>query len=315
MTIFGLDSGTQLWAQKEFSFVSVNRKYRDTFNLKGALLFEVWTAQRHRPTPRDADFLGTGDRFRRSDSFKYSASSSAFEFPHDALRFDGKTDQGGANKGKCRLLRRVRVTLTAFLEKSRIPIQIDVAFGDKVTPGPLETDYPTLLDLPGPHILTYPLETVVFREKLEAIVKLGITNTRMKDFHDLHALSIMFSFDGKILADAIRATFKQRGTDFPGSGVPLAFTAEFLPADANRIKQWRAFCEKNKSYVTQTNFGQIIARLSSFLIPPIKAIREQVQFQRKWTPENMWSENAASVKSGSSDRVRKPGSIANRKRR
>ncbi len=108
----------------------------------------------------------------------------------------------------------VRVTFTAFLDKAQIPIQIDIGFGDAITPGPVEHAYPTLLDLPAPHLLAYPRETVV-SEKLEAIVKLGIANSRMKDFHDLHSLSTTFEFDGKTLAQAVRATFEHRHTDLP----------------------------------------------------------------------------------------------------
>jgi len=97
----------------------------------------------------------------------------------------------------------VRVTFTAFLEKAQIPIQIDIGFGDAIRPGPVETDYPTLLDLPSPRLLTYPREAVV-SEKLEAMVKLGIANTRMKDFHeeDLsgHALEDWFGHDGRTRA-------------------------------------------------------------------------------------------------------------------
>jgi hypothetical protein len=80
------------------------------------------------------------------------------------------------------------------------------------------------------------------------MVKLGIANSRMKDFHDLHSLATTFEFDGKTLAEAVRATFKRRGTDLPAGGVPLAFTPEFYE-DENKLKQWNAFCNKNKSYI------------------------------------------------------------------
>ena len=115
---------------------------------------------------------------------------------------------------------------TAFLEKAQIPVQIDIGFGDAIRPGPIEIEYPTLLDLPSPRLLTYPRETVV-SEKLEAMVKLGIANSRMKDFHNLHSLSKTFEFEGRALVDAIRATFGWRGTAFPDGGTPLAFTPEF----------------------------------------------------------------------------------------
>ena len=132
----------------------------------------------------------------------------------------------------------VRVTLVAYLERAKIPIQIDVGFGDTVTPAPSETDYPTLLEFPGPRLLAYPKETVV-AEKLQALVKLGIANTRMKDFYDLEILPRTFAFDGKTLATAIQNTFRKRGTDLPIAGLPIAFTSEFYD-DVNKNRQWSA---------------------------------------------------------------------------
>jgi hypothetical protein len=132
-------------------------------------------------------------------------------------------------------------------------IQIDIGFADTVTPGPVEMEYPTLLEPPGPRLLAYPRETVI-SEKLEAMVKLGIANSRMKDFHDLHSLATNFEFDGKALTEAVRATFKRRRTELPAGGVPLAFKPEFYE-DENKIKQWNAFCNKNKSYVQEAKRG------------------------------------------------------------
>jgi Nucleotidyl transferase AbiEii toxin, Type IV TA system len=190
-------------------------KYREVFILKGALLFELWTEQRYLPT-QEADFLAKRDnspeRFVR-----IFQEISTVEVEDDGLRFDPKTVKAERIKEDADY-EGVRVSFTAFLEKGQVPIQIDIGFGDAITPGPVETEYPTLLDLPSPHLLAYPRETVV-SEKLEAMVRLGIANSRMKDFHDLHSLSITFEFYGKTLTEA-RATFKQRGTDLPVGGVP-----------------------------------------------------------------------------------------------
>jgi hypothetical protein len=175
---------------------------------------------------------------------------------------------------------------TAFLEKAQIPIQIDIGFGDTITPGPVQTDYPTLLDLPRPHLLTYPRETVV-SEKLEAMVNLGIAKSRMKDFHDLHSLSNTFAIDGKTLTSAVRATVKQRGTALPLEGVPHAFTPEFYE-DENKAKQWNAFCYKNEPCVQQMEFKNIIARLTSFLVPVIRSAQQQRILGGTWTPVHTW---------------------------
>ena len=194
-------------------------KYRDTFILKGALLFELWTKD-YRAT-RDADFLAKGDNSRER-FIRIFQEISAIEVQDDGLRFDPKTVKAERIKEDEGL----RVTLTAFLDKAQIPIQIDSGFGDVISPGPIESEYPTLLNLPAPRLLTYPRETVV-SEKLEAMVKLGIANSRMKDFHDLHSPSKTFEFNGKALVDAVRATFERRGTAWPDGGTPFAFTPEF----------------------------------------------------------------------------------------
>ena len=258
-------------------------KYRDIFILKGALLFELWTKERYRPT-RDADFLAKGDN--SPDRFvRIFREIAAIEVEEDGLRFDPKTVKAERIKEDADY-EGVRVTFTVFLEKAQIPIQIDIAFGDTVTPGPVPTEYPVLLDLPRPQLLAYPRETVV-SEKLEAMVKLGIANSRMKDFHDLYSLSVTFEFDGKTLADAVRATFRQRGTDLPVAGVPLAFTPEFYE-DENKIKQWNAFCNRNKSYIQPIEFTNIIARLTSFLVPVIESILRHGAFASTWTPVRGW---------------------------
>jgi Nucleotidyl transferase AbiEii toxin, Type IV TA system len=263
-------------------------KYRDTFILKGALLFELWTKERYRAT-RDADFLAAGanspERFIR-----IFQEISAIEVQDDGLRFDPKTVKAVRIK-EDEDYEGLRVTLTAFLEKAQISIQIDIGFGDAISPGPIETEYPTLLNLPGPRLLTYPRETVV-SEKLEAMVKLGIANSRMKDFHDLHSLSKTFEFDGQALVDAVRATFERRGTAWPNGGTPLAFTSEFYE-DENKIKQWKAFCNKNKPGVQEIEFKILIARLSSFLLPVLGSAEGGLELKSKWTPANGWKLSAS----------------------
>jgi hypothetical protein len=179
--------------------------HRDVFILKGALLFELWTEQRYRPT-RDADFLARGDSAPERFALIFR-ELCVLEVDEDGLRFDAETveaeriSQGAEYEG-------VRVTLVAYLERAKIPIQIDIGFGDIVTPAPSRTDYPTLLEFPGPRLLAYPKETVV-AAKLEALVKLGIANTRMKDFYDLEILSRTFAFEGNTLAKAIQNTFQK----------------------------------------------------------------------------------------------------------
>ena len=177
-------------------------RHRDVFILKGALLFELWTEQRYRPT-RDADFLAHGDNAPERFAHIFR-ELCVLEVDEDGLRFDAETVEAERISEDADY-EGVRVTFVAYLERAKIPIQIDIGFGDIVTPAPSETGYPTLLEFPSPRLLAYPKETVV-AEKFEALVKLGIANTRMKDFCDLEILSRTFEFEGKILAQAIQNT-------------------------------------------------------------------------------------------------------------
>jgi predicted nucleotidyltransferase component of viral defense system len=257
--------------------------YREIFVLKGALLFELWTDQRYRPT-RDADFLARGDNApaRFAQIFRDLCTG---EGELDGLRFDGESviaeriSEDADYEG-------VRVTFTAYLERARIPIQIDVGFGDAVTPAPVESNYPTLLESPSPRLLTYPKETVV-AEKLEAMVKLGIANTRMKDFYDLDVLSQTFPFEGKTLTSAIHNTLERRRTELPAEGKLLAFTAEFYD-DADKRRQWNAFAQKHRSYIEPIEFKVVVKRIAEFLVPVTAAVLEGVTLSKQWAPGGPW---------------------------
>jgi Nucleotidyl transferase AbiEii toxin, Type IV TA system len=282
----GLRTATHEDALERIIFRLSTSQHRDVFILKGALLFELWTHERRRPT-RDADFLASGDNSpeRFAGIFREICS---VEIAEDGLRFDRTSVKAERIKEDADY-EGVRVTFTGTLDKAQIPIQIDIGFGDTVTPAPVRTEYPTLLDLPHPHLLAYPRETVI-SEKLETMVKLGITNSRMKDFHDLHTLSSTFEFDGKTLADAVRATFEQRKTEWPSNDVPLAFTAEFYE-DQNKIKQWRAYLNKNKAYVAQSELKDITDRLASFLVPMIRSAQETRVRNGVWIAAQGWKFN------------------------
>jgi hypothetical protein len=119
------------------------------------------------------------------------------------------------------------------------------------------------------------------------MVKLGIANSRMKDFHDLHSLATTFEFEGKTLTEAVRATFKRRGTELPMGSVPLAFKPEFYE-DENKIKQWNAFCNKNKSYVREIKFRDVVAYIALFLVPVIESVQQDRALHSTWTPAHAW---------------------------
>jgi predicted nucleotidyltransferase component of viral defense system len=252
-------------------------KYRESFVLKGALLFELWTEQRYRPT-RDADFLARGENNpgRFAEVFQQICE---MQVEDDGLRFDANTvtaeriTEDADYEG-------VRVKFVGYQEKARIPIQIDLGFGDVITPGAVETEIPSLLDLPKAKLQTYPRETVV-AEKFEAMVNLGLANSRMKDFYDLLSLSREFPFEGKVLSDAIQNTFARRDTQLP-AGTPVAFTPEFFE-DADKKKQWAAFCNKNRSFVAEIGLESVCREIAAFLVPVVEALNHGVTLPKKWS--------------------------------
>lgn len=251
-------------------------RYRPIFVLKGAFLFELWTQQRYRPT-RDADFLARGenDPARFVEIFKEICSvvveDDGLEFEREAItaeRISEDADYQG-----------VRLKFTGLLAKARIPIQIDLGFGDIITPAAVEASLPTLLDLPAPNLLTYPPETVI-AEKFEAAVSLGMANSRMKDLYDMRGLAQRCSFEGRVLSEAIVNTFRTRGTELPRKQ-PVVVSSEFFES-TDKKKQWAAFTSRNRSHISSLSLESVCNDLSVFLLPVIDALAEKRGAPKRW---------------------------------
>ena len=257
--------------------------YKDSFVLKGALLFELWTEQRYRPT-RDADFLSKGDNNpeRYQQIFEEICDMKVED---DGVRFDRGTVKVEKIK-EDQDYEGLRVTFTGFMEAARLPVQIDIGFGDAVTPGPIETDFPTLLQGPAPRLLSYPRETVI-AEKFEAMVKLGIANTRMKDFHDLKTLSELFHFESETLVEAIQRTFERRKTALPVNEPPTALTEEFY-ADTTKMAQWNAFNLKNKLYIQPSSLESVTTSIREFVMPLMRPEVMSGDRRLGWQPATGW---------------------------
>ena len=256
--------------------------YGHRFVLKGAMLFQIWSGQGHRPT-RDLDLLGTG-----------TPSPAEFEqlfrdvchqpVEDDGLIFLADTVQAAVMKEE-EQYEGLRLKFEARLATARIPIQIDIGFGDAITPAADEILYPAILDFPAPTLMTYPRETVV-AEKFQAMVMLGIANSRMKDFYDIWSLARMFEFSGRSLASAIQATFERRQTILP-SEPPLALTAEFTE-DKQKTTQWKAFIRKGKLDSAELSLANVGAVIHDFLMPPTLAVSSAVDFANHWYPDSQW---------------------------
>ena len=235
-------------------------QHADRFLLKGALLFTLWYDMPHRAT-RDADLLGFGesDLDAVAETFREIAAVAVDDgIAFDPISVTVEEIREEAGYG-------VRVIIAGELDKARCKTQIDVGFGDAVTPAPVDSVYPVLLaDLPAPRLRTYPTYTVV-AEKLHAIALLGMTNTRLKDYFDLSVLMERETLDTDLLAKAIRATFERRGTAVP-EVLPIGLSHEFAD-DASRQSLWLAFLRKNQ--LAAEPLPAMLERLRSALAPAL----------------------------------------------
>ena len=259
----------------------------DRFTLKGAALFLVWSGSEFRST-RDVDLLGTGaeDPAAICDAM---AAICMVDDPSDALVFDAaliriqeiRHDQSYGG---------VRVKLVARLGRARIPLQVDIGFGDTIHPGREEAEYPTLLDHAVPRIWIYPRETAV-AEKFEAMVRLGVVNSRMKDFWDVAALAQEFDFDGETLRTAIDETFRRRGTSI-GLVVPEVLRPAFYQHE-KRVEMWQAFRGKSGLQLDVPQaFADVGERVIEFLGPVRESLARAVGFARMWRAGGPWEARA-----------------------
>ena len=271
------------YAVERFLFRLARSKHADAFILKGAMLFALWTGEMHRPT-RDVDLLGFGDsgeeRLREAfldvcavdggpDGLAFDPASVVIEAIREDQEYDGQ-----------------RAIIRVTLGQARIDLQVDVGFGDAVTPAAEEVQYPTLLEMESPKLRAYPRDTVV-AEKLEAIVKLGLANSRMKDYFDLLILARTFDFKGQGLANAVAATFRRRRTEIP-SKVPLGLSEAFA-TDDSKLKQWNAFLKRSELDTGDGGLRQVVNVLVEFLWPVLQAAKGNESFPRTWMAGGPWA--------------------------
>lgn len=271
------------YALERFLYRLGRSRHKDRFILKGAMLFAAWTDQPHRPT-RDLDLLGIGDS---SDAALRQVFSEIVRTPvePDGLEFD----EGSISISEIREAQDYpgkRIGLRVRLGNARLDLQIDVGFGDAVTPEPAEIDFPTLLDSSSPRIRAYPCETVI-AEKFQALVAFGMVISRMKDFYDIWMLSKQFPFDGVSLSSAIATTFEHRGTAIP-EGVPTALTDEFA-ADRTKQTQWTGFLKRSVLSEAPPSLSGVVNDLRDFLLEPLHAAARSEPFAKSWKPGGPWA--------------------------
>jgi hypothetical protein len=254
----------------------------DRFTLKGAALFLVWVGEPLRAT-RDVDLLGTGADDHEAIRAAI-ASVCAVPCPEDGLVFDPETIRVQAIRDE-QEYGGVRVKLRATLGPAVLPLQVDIGFGDVITPEREEAAYPTLLDQPVPRVWTYPRETFV-AEKFEAMVRLGPTNTRMKDFWDVAAVAARFDFDGETLRAALDETFQRRGT-VHAQEIPEALRPAFYQ-NTRRAEYWQAFLRKAGAAAAPADFNAVGERVRTFLGPVRESLVQGEAFTRAWRAGGPW---------------------------
>lgn len=248
----------QYYGMERFLYRLSQSSYADRFILKGALMLRVWQAPALRPT-MDIDMLGRTSNqadeiaLHIREILATGVEPDGLVYDADSIHLEQITEEADYTG--------VRVRFRATLDTARLNLQRDIGFGDIVHPAPEQAAFPTLLDYPGPTLLCYSRESVI-AEKFEAMVKLGMLNSRMKDFYDIWLLARQFSFDEAQLAEAIRLTFNQRATPLPTA--VEAFEPDFIEAKQG---QWTAFAKRLKQEQIPASFAEIIAEVKKLLMP------------------------------------------------
>ena len=270
----------QYYASERFLYRLSKSAHADRFVLKGALMLRVWRSPESRST-MDIDMLGSTSnnetdiiaQFR--DILGVEVDPDGLVFNPDSIRTESIAEDADYQG--------IRVRLHGQLDSARINIQIDIGFSDVVFPEPEMAELPTIIELPAPKMLCYTRESSI-AEKLNAMIKLGELNSRMKDFYDIWLLARQFDFDGILLSGAIVQTFGQRKTDLPDN--ITAFTAAFVQ---DKQVQWKAFHRRLKQETLPEDFAEVVIVIRDFLIPVISALNANESFSAQWTAADSWS--------------------------
>src|SRR4030042_1515468 len=265
----------QYFAMERFLYRLSKSRYAESFVLKGALMLRVWEAPLSRPT-MDIDFLGQIDNNIEvivaviKDICRQEVETDGVIFNLMSIRGERITEDADYEG--------VRVRFQGSMGTAKVPVQVDIGFGDVIIPAPESLEYPTILDLAAPKLHGYSKESTI-AEKFEAMVKLDILNSRMKDFFDIWLLSRQFDFQGQRLSEAIEKTFTTRGTDIQSE--PIALTNSFAE-DPAKVAQWKGFIRKNRLINVPQDFGDVIKTIASFLGPAARSLAVGKPLEATW---------------------------------
>jgi hypothetical protein len=257
--------------------------YRDSFVLKGATLFTLWTGETHRPT-KDLDLLGWGSSAIADVEPVIRAICEIQD--DDGILFDSQSIEGARIKEDDEY-DGVRIKCRAQLAGARIPLQVDIGFGDAVYPEPELATFPVILPMSAPIIRAYPREASI-AEKLHAMVELDIRNSRMKDFYDIWFMANTWTFNLAALRGAIVVSFQRRGWAIP-EDIPFALSEEFLN-DSQKMLQWKAFAGRLNYGDKAPSLARVGSVLRAFLAPCLSSQTDSAA--QVWTPNVGWHDSA-----------------------
>ena len=253
-------------------------EYAEEFTLKGGIfLYALFDGEFTRAT-RDIDLLAKNISNSVENIRRVFEKIFSIEYD-DALRYDLGTLEARVIT-EFKEYHGVNVSVLAYLDRTKIPISIDIGFNDVIYPDRVKMEFPVLLDMKAPIVYAYSLYSVI-SEKFEAIVSLGNANSRYKDFYDIYILADKYEFDGRKLREAVRETFEHRATAFDDI---IAFEDEFLKSEIHQ-KRWTAFMRKKRTLLN-IEFDEIIDLIKKFLIPVIESIKNNIDYCFVWDCKN-----------------------------
>lgn len=256
-------------------------KYADRFTLKGGIFLYALFDRNFPRATQDIDLLA--NRISNEANNLKNIFEDIFSIECDDALYYDLSSLNVKNITEFKEYHGINVSIIAFLDRTRIPISIDIGFGDVIYPDKVTMEFPTLLDMESPKICAYSIYSAI-AEKFEAIVSLGLVNSRYKDFYDIYAIAKSKSIDGKELQTAIMETFQHRNTDFNDI---VAFTDEFMKDRINQTR-WNSFIKKKQVNETVT-FEEIIKHCKKLLEPIVDNIANHSSFEFIWDySEEKW---------------------------
>lgn len=250
-------------------------KYTDHFVLKGGIFLYAIFERNYERATTDVDLLAR--RISNSgEEMKAVFQDILSQDVDDALRFDLNTITV-EDITEFKEYHGLHISVIGYLDKTRIPIGIDIGFGDVIYPDAMKMEFPVILDMDPPKVTVYSLESSI-AEKLETIIKNGYLNSRYKDFYDIYVLSQKYTFEYSDLRNAMMETFENRKT--PMTMDSAAFGEEFINDSMHRSR-WKSFLKKKRALI-QVSLDEVMDRIEVFAYPLIEGTENAAL---TWDPE------------------------------